>query len=172
MTREETIIVLSILKSAYPRFYQGMNRADAESVINLWSVMFSQYSLDEVKIALYKIISTSSFPPSVSEVKQAIINSKSQNSDDISFVSSSKDAWASVVDAIRNFGYIRPVEAMQSFNSISKKTIKYMGGWKNLCISNNISADRDSFIKIYEQIEKSEYNKKLVDNNKLQIPKL
>ena len=39
MTREETIGVLTILKSAYPRFYQGMTKGDAETVINLWSAI-------------------------------------------------------------------------------------------------------------------------------------
>ena len=171
MNREDTILLLSILKSAYPRFYNGMNRSEADAIVNLWTFMFSEHSVEDVKVALYKIISTSTFPPSISEVKQVILNSKLNNKGSVSFVSSSFDAWESVLGAIRNFGYTKPFEALESLSDITRDVIKTMGGWKRICLSNNTNADRESFIRIYEQIEKKEYQQKLIDKNLLKIEK-
>ena len=156
MTREETISVLTILKSAYPKFYQGMSRNDAEAVINLWSVMFADTFIDDVKLALYKIISTSQFPPSVAELRQAIVSTKE------GYVADVGDVWNEITRAVRNFGYAREKEALESISPIAQKAVKYMGGWQTLCQSETVMVDRAHFIKIYSQIEKRESEERLI----------
>ena len=41
MDRTETLAIMSVLKAAYPSYYRDMKRADAESVVALWSEMFA-----------------------------------------------------------------------------------------------------------------------------------
>lgn len=72
MTREETIKVLAILKSAYPNSYKNMSEEEANGTVTVWAVQFTDIPVDLVMIAINKIISNSPFPPAISEVKEKI----------------------------------------------------------------------------------------------------
>lgn len=72
MTREETIKILAILKAAYPNSYKNMTKEEANGTIGVWSVQFAKYPAQLVMAAVNKIISTSTFPPSIAEVKEKI----------------------------------------------------------------------------------------------------
>lgn len=69
MTREETVQVLSLLKAAYPNAYKGMTRQEGNGVIAVWSAQFSNVPVEVVLLSINKLISTNTFPPSISEVK-------------------------------------------------------------------------------------------------------
>jgi hypothetical protein len=69
MTREETVQVLSLLKAAYPNSYKGMTRQEGNGVISVWATQLSYVPVEVVLMAVNKLISTSTFPPSISEVK-------------------------------------------------------------------------------------------------------
>lgn len=70
MTREETIKVLAILKAAYPNSYKNMTREEANGTVAVWSMQFAAFPVEVVLLAINKIISSSTFPPSISEVKE------------------------------------------------------------------------------------------------------
>ena len=72
MTREDAIKVLSILKAAYPNSYKGMTKDEANGAISVWAIQFSNIPVNIVMIAINKIISNSTFPPSISEVRKKI----------------------------------------------------------------------------------------------------
>lgn len=70
MTREETIKVLAILKAAYPNSYKGMTREEAQGTVTVWSMQFAAFPVEVVLLAVNKIIASSTFAPSISEVKE------------------------------------------------------------------------------------------------------
>lgn len=72
MTREEAIKMLSILKAAYPNSYKGLTKDEANGIISIWSMQFINMPFEVVLIAVNKLISTNTFPPSINEVKQKI----------------------------------------------------------------------------------------------------
>lgn len=72
MTRDEAIKILSILKAAYPNSYKGMTKDEANGTIMIWAAQFAKYPANVVLIAVNKLISTSVFPPSISEIKERI----------------------------------------------------------------------------------------------------
>lgn len=72
MTREETVKILSILKAAYPNSYKGMTREEGNGVISVWASQFAHIPAEIVVIAINKLISTSTFPPAIAEVKEKI----------------------------------------------------------------------------------------------------
>ena len=74
MTRDETIKMLAILKAAYPNSYKGMTNDEANGMIAVWTMQFADMPADIVLMALNKLISTSQFPPAISEVKKKISN--------------------------------------------------------------------------------------------------
>ena len=61
------------------------------------------------------------------------------------------DAWEEVLRAITQYGSYRPIEAMDSLSPLARKATKRIG-FINLCMSENISADRANFRMIYEQL--------------------
>lgn len=72
MTREETIKVLAILKAAYPNSYRGMTKEEAHGTVAVWAAQFAKMPVNVVMIAINKIISKNTFPPSINEVNDEI----------------------------------------------------------------------------------------------------
>ena len=69
MTREETIKVLAILKAAYPASYRNMTKDEANGTVAIWAAQFAREPVQVVMLAVQKLISKSTFPPTISEVK-------------------------------------------------------------------------------------------------------
>ena len=72
MTREETTKILAILKAAYPNSYKNMSQKEALGTVAVWHMQFADMPADIVMMAVQKCISTSTFTPSISEVKKKI----------------------------------------------------------------------------------------------------
>ena len=72
MTRDETIKILAILKAAYPNSYREMTKEEANGTVAVWATQFANMPADVVMIAINKLISTNTFPPSINEVKDKI----------------------------------------------------------------------------------------------------
>lgn len=72
MTQKEATQILAILKAAYPNSYRGMTKEEAVGTINVWATQFINIPVDVVMIAVNKLISTNTFPPSIGEVKEKI----------------------------------------------------------------------------------------------------
>lgn len=72
MTKEEALHVLAILKAAYPSSYNGMTKREATGTATVWYIQFADVPVDIVLMAIQKLISTSKFPPAISEVKSKI----------------------------------------------------------------------------------------------------
>lgn len=72
MTTNEASMVLAILKAAYPSSYNNMTKREANGTVAVWAIQFADIPVDIVLMAVQKMISTSKFPPSISEVKGRI----------------------------------------------------------------------------------------------------
>ena len=74
MTREETLVVMAVLKAAYPNYYRDMKRSDAEGIVELWASMFQDEPAGLVAAAVKGHIATDTkgFPPHIGAIKEAI----------------------------------------------------------------------------------------------------
>lgn len=72
MTRDETTKILAVLKAAYPHSYKNMSQKEALGTVAVWHVQFADMPPEIVMMAVQKCISTSTFTPSISEVKKKI----------------------------------------------------------------------------------------------------
>lgn len=72
MTQKEATQILAILKAAYPNSYRGMSKEEAIGTVNVWATQFIDMPVNVVMIAVNKLISTNTFPPSIGEVKEKI----------------------------------------------------------------------------------------------------
>lgn len=58
MTRQETGIIMDILTTAYPAFYNGRNAPDMRMTVNLWAEMFAEDDVKIVAAAVKALIAT------------------------------------------------------------------------------------------------------------------
>lgn len=72
MTKTETAQILAILKAAYPNSYKNLTADDAAATVNVWAAQFAKMPVGVVMIAVNKLISTNTFPPTIKEVKERI----------------------------------------------------------------------------------------------------
>lgn len=72
MNIKETAQILAILKAAYPNSYKNLTDDDATATANVWAAQFAKMPVGVVLIAVNKLISTNTFPPTIKEVKERI----------------------------------------------------------------------------------------------------
>lgn len=103
MTRDETIAILGILRTAYPNFYRDVSRDAALQTVTLWADMFREDPAELVSAAVKALIAsrTEGWPPNIGEVKAKMQTITSP--DELS----EGQAWALVEKACRNgiYGY-------------------------------------------------------------------
>ena len=101
MTREDTIKILSVIRSAYPAFYRDITKQEAEKTIELWAVMFDEEPAVLVGAAVKAFISGDSkgFPPAIGQIKEKIrqITQPEELTE--------QEAWSFVSKALRNSTY-------------------------------------------------------------------
>ena len=72
MTKQEAIKILAVLKAAYPNSYKGLTKDEANGIIGVWATQFVNIPCALVSMAINKLISTNTFPPTINEVKEKI----------------------------------------------------------------------------------------------------
>lgn len=74
MTRDETLAIMTVLKTAYPSFYRDMTRETALQAVSLWAEMFSDDKPEIVAAAVKALIKTrkEGYPPTIGEVSAKI----------------------------------------------------------------------------------------------------
>lgn len=101
MTRQETGIIMDILTTAYPAFYNGRNAPDMRMTVNLWAEMFAEDDVKIVAAAVKALIATDDkgFPPHIGAVKGRI--RQISNPDEMT----EQEAWTHIAKALRNSSY-------------------------------------------------------------------
>lgn len=139
MTQAETAELLTMMAAAWPRFEPD----DAKIV--LWSSMFEDVAFRVAKIALKKLMLLNTFPPSVAELRQAVVEVATPGNSRLP----APEAWGHVIAAIKKFGYYRESEALSSMPAEAAKVVSWMG-WQDICQSDNIDVVRGQFLRMYE----------------------
>ena len=149
MTRDETQLLLGILRTAHPRFYANLqpNSDEFHQTVTLWHKMLQDVPWEVANAAIYKLLATNEFPPAISEIRKIVADITNPVLPD------EGEAWGEVIRAIRNYGYTRPEEALDSMSEPVRLAVKRMG-WMELCKSENEIADRAHFMRIYSTMTK------------------
>lgn len=124
MTRQETGIIMDILRAAYPRFYAGPEAPDPKAAISLWAGMFADEPVELVAAAVKAFIAsdTKGFPPHIGAIKNAIHDLRSAKSMD------ETEAWNLVRKAVANSGY----EAAEEFRRLPEQIQRIVGSSNQL----------------------------------------
>ena len=155
MTREETIIILGILKASYSNFYKDMAKRDLETIVNVWSELFQNDDVNLVKLAVKELIQTQKYPPAIADVKNkmAQITSKEKEPTEL---------WAELHKAIKNSTY----HSEEEFAKLSPEVKRYVRNPAQLKELAQMDSDiinsvtKGQFLKQIDQIQKKDQEEK------------
>lgn len=143
MSKElKTVDCLIMLKSAYPRMDFG-----AESVM-VYQLALADIEPLLLRTAVLKHISTSKWFPTIAELRQAATEIVLQSEGQLS----GPEAWGLVLREVRRVGHWRS----PNLQPVVRQAVDAIGGWRNICFSANITADRARFIEAYTILRKRE----------------
>ncbi len=106
MTIQETAGIMTILHTAYPRYYANTTDEEKRAALNLWSTMFADYEYNIIAAAVKAVIATSKFPPTIADINEKLRLLTSPQG------MSETEAWSKVRKAISN-GYYNSREEFE-----------------------------------------------------------
>ena len=140
MNRQEFATIVEVLHLAY-----GDDAIlQDEKTLDLWYGFLKDIDYAVCKNAVMRIISTSKWPPKIAEIREAAVQIVTVRTD-----ADWSDAWSKVIRSIGRFGQNRQEEALEYMGEDAARIVKRMG-WKNICMSENISAERSNFRQAFE----------------------
>lgn len=139
MTREEFARLVMALKTYYPKDELIPNQQAAE----LWFYQLQDIEYKIAEMALNKWVATNRWSPRISDIRQAAAEIVSGETADWS------EGWEQVIKAVESIGMYREQQALESMDEITRRCVERLG-FQQICMSNNITADRANFREIYE----------------------
>jgi len=149
MTLKNTVHVFALLTAAYPYFYRDIRQDDdqMQTAISLWYEMLAEYDVEIVIIALKRLIAIhKEYPPTIGQLLESISTVSGHMAPD------ADEIWEEIVAAIRNYGYYRTIEGLESLSPLAYQAVKALD-WYALCKSENPETDRAHFLRIYQAIK-------------------
>lgn len=158
MNREEVIKILTILKTAYPKYYANMTKEEAENTIALYIDMFKDDNPTLVAMAIKQLITHLQFPPTIADIKQEMFKlTETEKETPI-------DLWNKLKKAISNSTYNSAEEfkklppVVQRFVGSPARLREYALGDSEV----NNTVVKGQFLKQIELIQKSNKEEKML----------
>ncbi len=145
MDKREFAMYAAAIRTYYPREQILPN----EQAMALWFREVKDIPFPVAEAALRKWVSTNKWPPAISDIRDLAAEIIHGDAPDWG------NAWNSVLAAIRKYGWYNAKAAMDSFDPLTRETVRRLG-FRELCLSENITADRANFRMVYETLEKRE----------------
>lgn len=118
MDRAGVLKIMSVLRGAYPAFYRGIDRKEADATVGLWEDMFEHDEYPLVAAAVKALIESDSkgFPPHIGAVKEKLrlITGGEEMTE--------AEAWGIVAKALRNSTY-GSREEFEKFPPVIKRLV-------------------------------------------------
>lgn len=132
------------LKAAYPRF----TFLSTDEEMEFWYQMLQDIDYMIVQNAVMEHISTSSFPPSIAEIRKLCAERFTKA------IPSFDEAWGTVQRAMSTCGWENPQKAYAMMDNMTAGIVKNLG-WNQLCLGENAEANRANFRIAYEEKAKA-----------------
>ncbi len=147
-TIEEVTRVIAGLLVIYP--YQNRqltNDAERRGFVTAYHRILHDLDARLLDAAALELGGTGKFFPAAAELRQTAFGLKAVADGELT----AGDAWGMVSKAFGSHGHYRGVP--DHFPPLVKRAVDAMGGWTNLCLSENGMVDRAHFLKMYDTLE-------------------
>ena len=139
MTFDEFKVLAKGMKSVYTR---DNFLPDAES-IKIWFSLLKDIPYEVLNVAIQKYMMTNKFAPTIADLRELSTQAVQGQ------ISDWGDGWEQVLRAIRRYGSYNAGAAIESMYDITRKCVERLG-FREICMSENISVDRANFRMLYE----------------------
>ena len=166
MDRKQITVILGYLKVAYPSFYKGLSKKDAEEIIAVWQDLFADCNFELVFTAVKELINSSDnpYPPTIAEIKNKMYELTTEDK-------TATDFWNEIVIAIKDSIY-HSKEQFEKLSPECKEFIKNPAQLKELAMMDSKtvhSVTKGQFLKQMETIQKRVKEKALMLNTTKQL---
>lgn len=162
MTRDDTILILGILKTGYPSFYKDMDKKEMLNTIALWNEMFALDDLNIVKAAVKELINTLQFPPTIADIKNKMLELTTNKK-------TPSELWGELERALKDSIY-HSKERFEELSPEVKKFVRDPAQLKEMAMMDSDvvhSVTKGQFFKQIEIIQKREdEDKKMLPESK------
>ena len=155
MQRQDFLKIVSAIKTYYPR---EKNLLPNPQSIELWYQQLKDIDYRVLELAVNKWASTQKWSPSIADLRETVAEFITQENDS---PDSWSNAWERVIKSIGQFGIYRVDEALNyigEYSQIARDATERLG-FKNICLSDNITADRARFSEIYKSLSDRQFKK-------------
>lgn len=137
----EFVKMAAVLKTAYPRSDIMPNK----EAVTVWYDMLKDLDAESVKAAITAYIATKKFPPTIADIREMATPAKTDWG----------EAWGEVMQAVREYGYSRPMDALESMKPETRRIVERFG-WQEICQAENIGVLRGQFKAAFEAAAKTD----------------
>ena len=141
MDKKEFAQFSMALKTYYPR----ENLLPNNQAMELWFRQLQDIPANVAELSLNKWVATNKWSPSIADIREMASTVCNGEPDDWGA------GWDQVLRAIRCWGSYREKEALDSMDELTRTCVKRLG-FRNICMSENIAADRANFRMMYETL--------------------
>lgn len=141
MDKKEFAQFAMALKTYYPKEQLLPNNQAME----LWYRQLQDIPYKVAEVALNKWVAINKWSPTIADIRE--VASTVQMGD----IPDWGDGWEQVLKAVSHFGMYEPQKALASMDDITRQCVERIG-FRNICLSENIAADRANFRTLYEQL--------------------
>lgn len=139
MEKKEFINELKLLGNVYGR---EISKEQAMS----WYMFLKDYEIVDLKNAINRLATTSKYFPSLAEIRQEVVKTKSP---ELSL--NAEDEFEKVRKAVRKFDIYDDENAVASLKPITKRVLSMTCSWQELCMCTDITWIKKDFIKIFNR---------------------
>ena len=125
----------------------GEDFIGTEQALDVWYALLHDLDYQILSKVLQQYMLTNKFKPIVAELREIYAELVSPATSDWS------EGWEQVSKAIGHYGMYQEKAAMESFDEVTREVVKRLG-FLNICLSENIVADRARFAEIYQAIHR------------------
>ena len=141
VSKQEFVTLVLAMQAMYGDEFIG-----TEEAMDVWFALLYDLDYKILSKALQKHMLTNKFKPTVAELREIYADLICPAISDWS------EGWEKVSRAIGHYGMYRTEEAMESLDEVTREAVKRLG-FQNICLSENIVADRAWFAEIYQAIQ-------------------
>ena len=138
MTKQDVCALVALAASSNPT----MQSKDPAPIVAAWSLMLADLDPVVAKAAVIKVCRESDFFPSVAR----IVAAARELDPGAEKLPTAAEAWEEAMRLVLDFGPYRcPVYSCEAV----RRAVRAIG-WRQLCMGENIEADRAHFLRLYE----------------------
>lgn len=145
----------STLAMAIRTYYPKENILPNAPAMELWFRELQDIPFPVAEAALRKWVSTNKWSPSIAELREVAATVSNGE------IADWGEGWEKVLKAIRTHGMYNIGAAMASLDPMTRQAVERVG-FREICLSENISVERANFRMVYENLAEREKTRQQV----------